>query len=330
VKVGTTQYSRRSFLRIAGVAAATPALTGRALALDYPVRPLRWIVGFPSGGGTDTVSRIMAQWLSERLRQSVIVENKPGASTNISMQAAVAAPADGYTLVCVTASSAVNVSLFENLPFNLLRDVAPVAGLIDFPLVMVVSPALPVRTVPEFIAYANANPGRISMASYGTGSTSHLAGELFKVMTGVKMVHVPYRGEAPAMTDMIAGRVQVMFLTLTGSLAHIRSGAVRLLAVCAKTRSEFVPDAPTIADSVPGYEANSWCGVAVPRGTPPDIIARLNAEINAGLRDSATRARLAIVATTPIFYTPDGFGAYIAQEVDKWGKVIHSSGVKME
>jgi tripartite-type tricarboxylate transporter receptor subunit TctC len=324
------EYSRRSFLQIAGAAAATPALAGRALALDYPVRPLRWIVGFPAGGGTDTVSRIMAQWLSERLRQSVIVENKPGASTNISMQAAVAAPADGYTLVCVTASSAVNVSLFENLPFNLLRDVAPVAGLIDFPLVMVVGPALPVRTVPEFIAYANANPGRISMASYGTGSTSHLAGELFKVMTGVKMVHVPYRGEAPAMTDMIAGRVQVMFLTLTGSLAHIRSGAVRLIAVCAKTRSEFVPDAPTIADSVPGYEANSWCGVGAPRGTPPDIIARLNAEINAGLADPATRARLATVATTPIFYTPDGFGAYIAQEVDKWGKVIRASGVKME
>jgi tripartite-type tricarboxylate transporter receptor subunit TctC len=324
------EYSRRRFLRIAGAAAATPALTGRALALDYPVRPLRWIVGFPPGGGTDTVSRIMAQWLSERLRQSVIVENKPGASTNISMQAAVAAPADGYTLVCVTASSAVNVSLFENLPFNLLRDVAPVSGLIDFPLVMVVSPALRVRTVPEFIAYASANPGRISMASYGTGSTSHLAGELFKVMTGVKMVHVPYRGEAPAMTDMIAGRVQVMFLTLTGSLAHIRSGAVRLIAVCAKTRSEFVPDAPTIADSVPGYEANSWCGVAVPRGTPPDIIARLNAEINAGLADPATRARLATVATTPIFYTPDGFGAYIAQEVDKWGKVIRASGVKLE
>jgi tripartite-type tricarboxylate transporter receptor subunit TctC len=324
------EYSRRSFLQIAGAAAATPALAGRALALDYPVRPLRWIVGFPAGGGTDTVSRIMAQWLSERLRQSVIVENKPGASTNISMQAAVAAPADGYTLVCVTASSAVNVSLFENLPFNLLRDVAPVAGLIDFPLVMVVSSALPVRTVPEFIAYANANPGRISMASYGTGSTSHLAGELFKVMTGVKMVHVPYRGEAPAMTDMIAGRVQVMFLTLTGSLAHIRSGAVRLIAVCAKTRSEFVPDAPTIADSVPGYEANSWCGVGAPRGTPPDIIARLNTEINAGLADPATRARLATVATTPIFYTPDGFSAYIAQEVDKWGKLIRASGVKME
>jgi tripartite-type tricarboxylate transporter receptor subunit TctC len=324
------KHSRRKFLQLAGAAAATPTLAGRAFALDYPVRPLRWIVGFPPGGGTDTVSRIMAQWLSERLRQSVIVENKPGASTNISMQAAVAAPADGYTLVCVTASSALNVSLFENLPFNLLRDVAPVSGLIDFPLVMVVSPALPVRTVPEFIAYANANPGRISMASYGTGTTSHLAGELFHVMTGVKMVHVPYRGEAPAMTDMIAGRVQVMFLTLTGSLAHIRSGAVRLVAVCAKTRSEFVPDAPTIAESVPGYEANSWCGVGAPRGTPPEIIARLNAEINAGLVDPATRARLATVATTPIFYTPDGFGAYVAQEVDKWGKVIRASGVKLE
>jgi tripartite-type tricarboxylate transporter receptor subunit TctC len=324
------ELSRRKFVQLVGAAAATPTLTGPALALGYPVRPLRWIVGFPPGGGTDTVSRIMAQWLSERLRQSVIVENKPGASTNISMQAGVAAPADGYTLVCVTASSALNVSLFENLPFNLLRDVAPVSGLIDFSLVMVVSPALPVRTVPEFIAYANANPGRVSMASYGTGSTSHLAGELLKVMTGVKMVHVPYRGEAPAMTDMIAGRVQVMFLTLTGSLAHIRSGALRLVAVCAKSRSEFVPDAPTIAESVPGYEANSWCGVGVPRGTPAEIIARLNAEINAGLVDPATRARLATVATTPIFYTPAGFGAYIAQEVDKWGKVIRASGVKLE
>ena len=186
------------------------------------------------------------------------------------------------------------------------------------------------RTVPEFIAYAKANPGRISMASYGTGSTSHLAGELFKVMTGVNMVHVPYRGEAPAMTDMIAGRVQAMFLTLTGSLAHIRSGGVRLLAVCAKTRSEFVPDAPTIAELVMGYEANSWCGVGVPHGTPADVVARLNAEINAGLADPATRARLATVATTPIFYTPDGFGAYVAQEIDKWGKVIRASGVKLE
>jgi tripartite-type tricarboxylate transporter receptor subunit TctC len=323
-------HSRRKFLQIAGATAATPALAGRAFALDYPVRPLRWIVGFPPGGGSDTVSRIMAQWLSERLGQSVVVENRPGASTNISIQAAVASAPDGYTLVFVAASSALNTTLFENLPFNLLRDIAPVAGLIDFSLAMVVSPKLPVRTVPEFIAYAKANPGRISMASYGTGSTSHLAGELFKVMTGVNMVHVPYRGEGPALTDMIAGQVQVMFATLTGSLAHIRSGSLRLIAVCAKTRSEFVPDAPTIAESVPGYEANSWGGVGVPHGTPREIITRLNAEINAGLADPATRARLATVGTTPIFYTPDGFGAYMAQEIDKWGKVIRASGVRME
>jgi tripartite-type tricarboxylate transporter receptor subunit TctC len=324
------ESSRRRFLQIAGAAAATPALASHTLALDYPVRPLRWIVGFPPGGGTDTVSRIMAQWLSERLGQSVVVDNRSGASTNISIQAAVASPPDGYTLVCVTASSALNVSLYENLPFNLLRDIAPVAGLIDFSLVMVVSPKLPVRTVPEFIAYAKANPRRISMASYGTGTTSHLAGELFKVMTGVNMVHVPYRGEGPALTDMIAGQVQVMFATLTGSLALIRSGALRLLAVCAKTRSEFVPDAPTIAESVPGYEANSWAGLGVPRGTPPDIIARLNAEVNAGLADPGTRGRLAAVGTTPIVYTPDGFGAYMAQEIDKWGKVIRASRVRLE
>jgi tripartite-type tricarboxylate transporter receptor subunit TctC len=324
------ESSRRRFLQIAGAAAATPALAGRSLALDYPVRPLRWIVGFPPGGGTDTVARIMAQWLSGRLGQSVLIDNRPGASTNISIQAAVASPADGYTLVCVTASTALNVTLYENLTFNVLRDIAPVAGLIDFSLVMVVSPKLPVRTVPEFIAYAKANPGRISMASYGTGTTSHLAGELFKVMTGVQMVHVPYRGEGPALTDMIAGQVQVMFATLTGSIALIRSGALRLLAVCAKTRSEFMPEAPTIAESVPGYEANSWAGVGVPRGTPAEIIAKLNTEINAGLADPATRARLAAVGTTPIFYTPDGFGAYMAQEIDKWGKVIRASGVRLE
>jgi len=233
-------------------------------------------------------------------------------------------------MVFVAASAAVNVTLFDNLPFNLVRDIAPVSGLIDFSLVMVVSPAVPAKTVPEFIAYAKANPGRISMASYGTGSTSHVAGELFKTMTGISMVHVPYRGEAAALTDMIAGQVQVMFATLTGSLAHIRSGALRLLAVTAKTRNEFVPEAPTIGDSVPGYEANSWCGLGVPRGTPPEIIARLNAEINAGLADPATRARLAAVGVTPIFYTPDGFGTYVAQEVEKWGKVIKASGARPE
>jgi tripartite-type tricarboxylate transporter receptor subunit TctC len=319
---------RRQFLQLAGAAAGAAAFPQFASAIDYPTRPLRWIVGFPPGGGSDTVVRIMAQWLFERLGQPVVIENKPGASTNISIQAAISAPPDGYTLLFIAASAAVNVSLFENLPFNLLRDIAPVSGLIDFPLVMVVNPSVPVRTVPEFIAHAKAAPGKISMASYGTGSTSHVAGELLKTMTGVNMIHVPYRGEAAALTDMMAGQVQVMFATLTGSLAHIRSGALRLLAVAGKTRSEFVPDAPTVSESVPGYEANSWCGVGVPRGTPAEIIARLNTEINAGLGDPAVKARLAAVATTPIFYTPAGFGAYVAGEIEKWGKVIKASGVK--
>ena len=317
---------RRRFLQLAG--AAVLAVPKAASALDYPVRPLRWIVGFAPGGGSDTVSRIMAQWLSERLGQPVVVENRPGASTNISIQAAAGSPPDGYTLVFVAASAAVNVTLFDNLPFNLLRDIVPVSGLIDFPLVMVVDPALQATSIAEFIAYAKANPGRISMASFGTGSTSHMAGELFKTMAGVNMIHVPYRGEAPALTDMIAGQVQVMFPTLTGSLAHIRSGALRLLAVAGKARSEFVPEAPTIGESVPGYEANSWCGVGVPRGTPDQIVAKLNREINAGLADPVTRARLAAVATTPIFFTPAGFGAYVAGEVEKWGKVIKAAGAK--
>jgi tripartite-type tricarboxylate transporter receptor subunit TctC len=321
---------RRQFLTLAAAAAAAPALAPSASALDYPVRPLRWIVGFTPGGGADTVVRIVAQWLSERLGQSVVVENKPGASSNISIQAAVSAPPDGYTLLFVAASAAVNVTLFDNLPFDLLRDIAPVSGLIDFPLVMVVSPAVPAKTVPEFITYAKAHPGRISMASFGTGSTSQMAGELFKSMTGISMVHVPYRGEAPAMTDLIAGQVQVMFPTLTGAMAHIQSGGVRLLAVAGKNRCEFVPDAPTIGETVPGCEANSWAGVGVPRGTPAEIITRLNTEINAGLADPATRARLAAVGTTPIFYTPDGFGEYVAQEVKKWGMVVRAAGARAE
>jgi tripartite-type tricarboxylate transporter receptor subunit TctC len=322
--------SRRRFLYLAGAAGVLPAVSRRAGAQAYPVRPLRWIVGFPPGGGADIVSRIMAPWLAERLGQPVVIENKPGASSNISVQTVVNAPPDGYTLLFVPASAAVNVSLFDNLPFNLVRDIAPVSGLIDFPLVMVANPSLPAQTVAEFIAYAKANPGKVSMGSYGTGSTSHVAGELFKMMTGTNMIHVPYRGGAPMVADLIGGQVHVAFDVLTGSLAHVRSGSLRALGMAGKRRSDALPGVPTIGETVAGYEANSWCGLGVPRGTPAEIIARLNREINAGLADPAVRARLADVATTPIFFTPDEFGAYVASEVEKWGKVVRLSGIRPE
>jgi tripartite-type tricarboxylate transporter receptor subunit TctC len=237
---------------------------------------------------------------------------------------------DGYTLLFVPASAAVNVTLFDQLPFNLLHDIAPVSGLIDFPLVMVANPAVPATTVAELIAYAKANPGKVSLASFGTGSTSHVAGELFKQMAGVNMIHVPYRGGAPMVTDLISGQVQVGIDVLTGSLAHIRSGRLRALAVAAKTRAEALPDVPTMGDTVAGYEANSWCGLGVPRGTPAEIIERLNREINAGLANPAVRARLAEVATTPIVFTPAQFGAYMTGEVEKWGKVVRLSGIRPE
>jgi tripartite-type tricarboxylate transporter receptor subunit TctC len=321
---------RRQFLRAVVTAVALPAVARQAGAQAYPARPLRWVVGFPAGGGADIVSRIMAPWLAERLGQPVVIENKPGASSNISIQTVVNSPPDGYTVLFVPASAAVNVTLFDNLSFNLLRDIAPVSGLIDFPLVMVANLSLPAKTVAELIAHAKANPGRISMASFGTGSTSHVSGELFKIMTGVNMIHVPYRGGAPMVADLIGGQVQIGFDVLTGSLAHIRSGRLRALAVAGKARSDALPDVPTIAETVAGYEANSWCGLGVPRGTPPEIVDRLNREINAGLANPAVRARLAEVATTPIFFTPDEFGAYMAAEVDKWGKVVRASGIRPE
>ena len=308
---------RRRFLQLAAGAAAFPAVSRVATAQSYPAQPLRWIVGFPPGGGADTISRIMARWLSERVGQPVVIENKPGASSNIAVQAVINSPPDGYTLLFIPASAAVNVSLFDNLPFNLLRDIAPVSGLIDFPFVMIVHPSVPAKTVAEFIAYAKANPGKISMASFGAGSTSHVAGELFKTMTGVNLVHVPYRGSAPALTDMISGQVQVMFDVMTSALPHIRSGALRALAMAGKTRFDGLPDLPTIGDTVPGYAANSWCGLGVPKGTPPEIIGRLNREINAGLANPTVKARLADVSTTPIIYTPAEFGAYMASEVEK-------------
>jgi len=321
---------RRQFLQLAAGATALPALSRIAKTQTYPARPVRWIVGFPAGGGADIVVRIIAQWLSERLGQLVVVENKPGASTNLSIQTAVNSAPDGYTLLFIAASAVVNSSLFEALPFSLLRDITPISGLIDFPLVMIVNPSIPAKTVAEFIGYARSSPGKINMASFGTGSTSHVAGELFKMMTGVNLVHVPYRGEAPALTDMMGGQVQVMFDILTGSLPHIRSGALRALAMAGKTRSDILPELPTVGDTVPGYEANSWGGVGVPRGTPAEIIARLNREVNAGLANPTVKARLADVATTPLFFAPAEFGAYMATETDKWAKVVKFAGIKPE
>jgi tripartite-type tricarboxylate transporter receptor subunit TctC len=326
---GSGKLRRRHFLRLAG-AAALLSMSRIGWAQSYPSQPIRWVVGFPPGGGADIVSRIMAAWLTERLGQPVFIENKPGASTNLSIQAVVNAPPDGHTLLFVAASAAVNVSLFDKLPFDLRRDIAPVAGLIDFPLVMVAHPSLPAKSVAELIAYAKANPGKVSVGSFGTGTTSHVAGELFKMMAGLDMVHVPYRGGAPMMADLISGHVQVAFDVLTGALPHIRSGAIRALAMAGSARYDALPGVPTIRETIPLYVANSWCGVGVPRGTPPAVITRLNREINAGLVDPVVKARLAEVATTPILFTPDEFGAYVASEIDKWGKVIRAAKIKVE
>jgi len=320
---------RRRFLYLAAGAASLPA-TRNAHAQSYPARPLRWIVGFPPGGGASIVTRIVAEWVSERLGQQVIIENKPGATTNISIQAVASSLPDGYTLLFVAASAAVNVTLFDTLPFNLLRDIAPVAGLIDFPLVLVVNPSVPAKNVPELIDYAKANPGKVTMGSFGTGSTSHVAGELFQLMADVHFVHVPYRGSAPMITDLIGGQVQIAFDTMPTSLPHIRSGALRALAMAGKSRFAALPDVPAIGETVAGYEANSWGGVGVPRGTPTEIIERLNREINAGLADPAVKARLEQVATVPLILSPAEFGAYMAAEVEKWGKVIKRAGIRPE
>jgi tripartite-type tricarboxylate transporter receptor subunit TctC len=321
---------RRRFLQIAGAVAAGASLSPCASALDYPVRPIRWIVGYPAGGSADTVSRILAQWLTERLGQPVIIENKPGAATNISLQAAISSPPDGYTMVYLGTSATVNPSFFESLPFNVLRDIAAVSGVADFPFVFVVNKSVQSKNVAEFIAYAKANPGRISMASFGAGTSSHLAGELFQAMTGTRLVHVPYRGESFALADMISGHVEVMFDTLSAALPHIRSGALRALAMAGKTRYEALPDVPTVGETVAGYDAMSWGGIGVPQGTPREIIERLNREINAGLADPVVRKRLNDVAASPILFTPAEFDAFMVAETAKWARVVKQSGIRAE
>jgi tripartite-type tricarboxylate transporter receptor subunit TctC len=321
---------RRQFLHLAAGAAALSAVPRIARAQAYPTRPVRWIVGFPPGGGADTVARLVGQRLSERLGQQVIIENRPGASTNLAAQAVINSPPDGYTLLYYGASTLINTSMFPNLPFDVRRDIAPVSGLAAFPMMLVANPSVPAKTVAELIAHAKANPGKVTMASFGTGSASHLAGELFKMMAGINMVHVPYRGGAAMVTDLIAGQVQVGFDVMVTSLPHVRTGALRVLGVAGNHRFDMLPDVPTVAETVPGYEARTWAGVGVPKGTPTEIIARLNREVNAGLANPTIKSRLAELGTIPMIFTSAEFGAYAAAESEKWAKVIQFAGIRPE
>ena len=319
---------RRTFLCLATAAVALPAVSRIAAAQAYPSRPIRIIIGYTPAGSADITARLMGQWLSERLGQTVVIENRPGAGTNLATEAVVRAPADGYTLLLVAPANAINATLFEKLNHNYLRDIAPVAGINRFPNVMEVNPSVPAKTVPEFIAYAKANPGKLSMASSGAGSTIHMSGELFKMLTGISMTHVPYRGSAPALTDMISGQVQVMFDNIPTSIEHIRAGKLRALAVTGTARSDLLPDVPTVADFIPGYEASAWYGLGAPRGTPPEIIEKLNTTINAVLADPAVKKKFADMGATLIMSSPADFGKYVADETEKWGKVIKFSGAK--
>ena len=324
------KLSRRQFLHHVAGAAALPMLSGFSFAQNYPLRPVRWIVGSAAGSAPDVVARLVGPRLSERLGQPIIIDDRPGGGGNIGTQAVVNAAADGYTLLFVTNAHAINATLYDKLNFNFLRDIAPVASLIRLPFVMVVHPSVPATTVPEFIAHAKANPGKLSMASSGNGTVSHVAGELFKMMTGVNMLSVPYRSGPPALTDMIAGHVQVMFDTLPSSIEHIRAGKLRPLAVVAAMRSEALPNTPTITDFVPGYEASALFGVGVPKNTPVEIVDRLNKEINAGLADAKVRERLADLGCLVFAGSPADFKKFIAGETEKWAKVIRAANIKVE
>ena len=321
---------RRKFLHLAAGAAALPALSRIAGAQAYPSRPVRLIVPAPAGGGYDLTARLISQVLSERLGAPFIVDNRPGAGTNIGTETVVHAPPDGYTLLLVAAANAINATLYEKLNFNFIRDIAPVATIAGAPNVMVVHPSVSARTVPEFIAHAKANAGKLNMASAGNGTTPHLAGELFKMLTGVDMVHVPYRGGGPALTDLLGGQVQVYFGPMPPSIEHIRSGKLRALGVTSATRSQALPDIPSVSDFVPGYEASQWYGIGVPKNTPSEIIDKLNKEINAGLGDLKMKARLADLGGTPLVGSPADFSRLIAEDTEKWAKVIKFAGIKLE
>ncbi len=314
---------------VLGAAAAIP-FSKISYAQDYPTRPVRWVVPYPPGGTTDVLARLMAEWLSKRLGQQVFIDNRPGAGNNLGTDAVVKAEPDGYTILLVNPANGINTSLYKQLPFNFVRDIAPVAGITRVPNVMEVNPNVPAKTVQEFIDHCKANPGKVNMASSGIGTSVHLSGELFKAMTGVNMVHVPYRGAGPALTDMIAGQVQVLFDNLPSSIEHVRAGTLKALAVTTTERSPALPDVPTVAETVPGYEASAWFGIGAPKGTPPAIIERLNREVNEALKDEAMVKRLADLGGVPMGGSPADFGKVIVDETEKWRKVVEFAGVKLD
>jgi tripartite-type tricarboxylate transporter receptor subunit TctC len=321
---------RRRFFHLAAAAFAATATVRQALAAAYPSRPVRLLSGFAPAGGNDIIARLMGQWLTERLGQTFVIENRPGAGTNIAAEVVINSPPDGYTLFVTNLSNAINATLYEKLNFNFMRDMLPVVGIAQAPSVLAINASLPARTVTELIAHAKANPGRISMGSAGIGSTGHLAGELFKMMAGVNLIHVPYRGNAPALTDLIAGQIEVLFPSLGSSIEYMKAGKLRALAVTGATRSDAVPDLPTVAETLPGYQAASFYGIGAPRNTSAEVVEILNAAVNAGLTDPKLRARLTDLGYVPLPGQPATFGKLIADETEKWGKVIRLAGIKAE
>jgi len=324
------QLARRRFLSLVACATALPGTSRIAWAQQYPARPVRIIVGFTAGGSTDITARLLAQWLSQRLGQPFLIENRAGAAGNLATEGVAHAPPDGYTLLMATAANAISVSLYDKLSFNFIHDIAPVAEIIRIPNLMTVHPSVPARSVSEFITYAKANPGKINMASGGSGTSPHLSGELFKMLTGVNMLHVPYRGDGPALTDLLAGQVQVLFGNMPASLQHVRAGRLRALAVTTRARAEALPDVPAMGEIVPGYEASAFIGICAPANTPDDIVAKLNAEIHAALADPTIKARLAELGGTVSITTPAEFAKFIVDEAEKWAKVVKFAGVKPE